>query len=585
MSKLSTLSMMTTIVALVLVVAATTPAPATAQVCEPLDNGRIADVFYEGTALFFDPVVEYTEIVLTITGPCEDIVRKFGPKDQISFDIREIQRVTDGQYSWQLSRVAPIDPGVQEDLQAARGTGEEDALWWNYFQKGAIPAGPYIDSGSFTVAKGQIIDPSSGEERQKSASVASKGVSAPLAAAGFDATGGAEGGGNTLATKDFVINDDLIVIGSTCIGFDCVNGEVFGFDTLRFKENNTRIQFNDTSGGSFPTTNWQIRANSSANGGESFLGFMDQGATGESESGTRVFAVEANAGSNALFVESGGDAGFGTGNPVLNLHVVDGDSPGLRLEQDGSSGFQPQIWDLAGNETNFFVRDVSSGSLLPFRIFPGSSSSSLVIRNDNVGIGTSSPQSPAHIARPESPGFRLQDTTGTGSSNWTFELNANGLFQISKSGSGGAEVLIRERADGTGGLETMDVDGSIEADNFNISSSRTFKTGFEPVDAKAVLARVVQLPVSEWTFKWDEAGTRHIGPVAEDFLALFGVGNDSTNISLGDAAGVALAAIQGLHQELQVKEAENAELRSRQEILEARLQALEERFDSGAGQD
>jgi hypothetical protein len=50
-----------------------------------------------------------------------------------------------------------------------------------------------------------------------------------------------------MTAEDFVINDDMIIIGSLCVGFDCVNGEVFSFDTIRLKENNLRIKFDDTS--------------------------------------------------------------------------------------------------------------------------------------------------------------------------------------------------------------------------------------------------------------------------------------------------------------------------------------------------
>src|SRR5205085_5224679 len=67
---------------------------------------------------------------------------------------------------------------------------------------------------------------------------------------------------------DDVIPDDLIVQGSACIGLDCVNNESFGFDTIRLKENNTRIKFDDTStGAGFPNHDWQLTANDSANGG------------------------------------------------------------------------------------------------------------------------------------------------------------------------------------------------------------------------------------------------------------------------------------------------------------------------------
>lgn len=68
------------------------------------------------------------------------------------------------------------------------------------------------------------------------------------------------------------------------------------------------------------------------------------------------------------------------------MHTVDGDSPTLRLEQDGSSGFTPQTWDIAGNEANLFIRDVTNGSKLPFRIRPNAPTDSLDITTDGVKI-------------------------------------------------------------------------------------------------------------------------------------------------------------------------------------------------------
>ena len=67
---------------------------------------------------------------------------------------------------------------------------------------------------------------------------------------------------------DQQILDDLIVDGSACIGLDCVNGESFGFDTIRLKENNLRIAAVDTSNtASFPSQDWQLVFNDSTNGG------------------------------------------------------------------------------------------------------------------------------------------------------------------------------------------------------------------------------------------------------------------------------------------------------------------------------
>ncbi|MEX0347714.1 MAG: hypothetical protein AB3N20_22525 [Rhizobiaceae bacterium] len=189
---------------------------------------------------------------------------------------------------------------------------------------------------------------------------------------------------------------DVIIQGSACVGFDCNTGESFGFDTLRLKENNLRIHFNDTStSASFPSNDWRIVANDSSNGGGNYLAIED------STAGRQVFRVDAGAPANSLRVDNVGDVGIGTSNPVLELHVVDGDSPTLRLEQNGSSGFTPQTFDLVSNEANFFIRDVTNGSQLPFRIKPGADSDSLFIAaNNNVGIGTDSPSGKLHTRGP-----------------------------------------------------------------------------------------------------------------------------------------------------------------------------------------
>ncbi len=202
-----------------------------------------------------------------------------------------------------------------------------------------------------------------------------------------------------LAPQDQVIADDLVVQGSVCSGFDCINGEVFGFDTIRLKENNTRIQFDDTSGAGFATNNWQIRANSSAASGPSFLAFVDQGPTNNSETGTIVFDVEAGAPANALKVSSAGRVGIKTATPSLDLHIATADTPAIRMEQTGAS-FSPQTWDIGANEANFFVRDVTGGARLPLRIRPGAPTSSVdVSASGNVGIGTPSPAGSLDIKR------------------------------------------------------------------------------------------------------------------------------------------------------------------------------------------
>jgi SMC interacting uncharacterized protein involved in chromosome segregation len=53
----------------------------------------------------------------------------------------------------------------------------------------------------------------------------------------------------------------------------------------------------------------------------------------------------------------------------------------------------------------------------------------------------------------------------------------------------------------------------------------------------------------------------HLGPMAQDFYAAFAVGMDDKHISMVDADGVALAAIQGLNEKVEQKETEITELK------------------------
>ena len=78
------------------------------------------------------------------------------------------------------------------------------------------------------------------------------------------------------SVADIVHLDDVIIDGSGCIGSDCADGESFGFDTLRIKENNIRINFDDTSTtSSFPNNDWRILINDSANGGSNYFAIED----------------------------------------------------------------------------------------------------------------------------------------------------------------------------------------------------------------------------------------------------------------------------------------------------------------------
>lgn len=94
-------------------------------------------------------------------------------------------------------------------------------------------------------------------------------------------------------------------------------------------------------------------------------------------------------------------------------------------------------------------------------------------------------------------------------------------------------------------------------------------------------AALATLP-TEWQYKAEPAGTKHIGPTAQDFHAGFGLnGGDDKHISTVDESGVALAAIQGLNHNLENRfeqlEAENAELKQTVAELKQLVQTLAEK--------
>ena len=123
---------------------------------------------------------------------------------------------------------------------------------------------------------------------------------------------------NIAKPQDVLHYDDVIITGSLCVGFDCVDGESFRFYTIILKENNLRIYFNDTSNtASYPTNNWRITVNDSTNGGASYFSIDDV------DDGSSIFKIDAGAPSNSLYVEDYGRIGLGTSTPVVELHIKD----------------------------------------------------------------------------------------------------------------------------------------------------------------------------------------------------------------------------------------------------------------------
>jgi hypothetical protein len=111
----------------------------------------------------------------------------------------------------------------------------------------------------------------------------------------------------------------------------------------------------------------------------------------------------------------------------------------------------------------------------------------------------------------------------------------------------------------TKGVSGAATDGLIGS---QVISDRDLKEHFAPVDGREVLRKLAVLPISTWTYLEAGQRARHIGPVAQDFAASFGVGASDRYIGTVDAIGVAFAAIQALAAGLEERDRLIAALRA-----------------------
>ena len=230
-------------------------------------QGPVAKADVGSSSIDWQPTGNFS-LQLTVSGPGDFYLQKtFGVGEAASFSLfdKSGQVVPAGSYTFELRAIPNLDQATRDDLEAARAAGKDGSAVLS--KAGVTPGQAQVQSGSFAVRDGAIL--MGGAEEAGAAKPA---------------------GGNQLATKDVVYNDDLIVQGSACIGFDCVNNENFGFDTLRLKENNLRIKFQDTSSSAgFPSNDWQLTANDSTSGGANYFSIDDI------DGGKTPFKIEAGA--------------------------------------------------------------------------------------------------------------------------------------------------------------------------------------------------------------------------------------------------------------------------------------------------
>ncbi len=383
---------------------------------------------------------------------------------------------------------------------------------------------------------------------------------------------------------DVVHADDVIITGSLCVGFDCLTDgtENFGFDTIKMKENNDRLFFDDTSTtAGFPANDWRIIANDSSSGGGNYLSIED------STGAKTPFKIVAGARTSSIFVSSTGRVGLGTAVPVLNLHIVHGDTPSIRLDQDTSSGWTAQVWDIAGNESNFFIRDVTGGSKLPFRIQPGTPTNTLTMKSDGkVGIGTWSPTYALEIDRTGSAANLIcKQTDGASAcivadashvfigakSNHDFRLIANDSVKMTILPSGNVGIGT------TSPTHLIHLSGSAYSDGASWvdSSSRELKENIKSLTTEEALNTLKNLSPVKFNYKANKEEKR-VGFIAEDVPELVAT-KDRKGMSPMDVAAVLTKIVQEQQKSIQEQQKTLQEQQKTISELKEKIAALEKK--------
>jgi trimeric autotransporter adhesin len=197
-----------------------------------------------------------------------------------------------------------------------------------------------------------------------------------------------------------------------------------------------------------------------------------------------------------------------------------------------------------------------------------------------VGVGITAPTYKLHVGS-INKGFRVEGPAPGTPNPVAVSIGGNGDFAIDAYGIAEGRFVVKDTSGyvGIGVSEPTHLlqmsDGAYESGGvWTNASDRNLKEGFAPVDGASLLANLDAIPMQTWKYKTDRPSIRHLGPMAQDFRAAFGLGEDDKHISTIDEGGVALAAVQELYREGLKKDATIRDLQA--EIKADRLAAKAE---------
>jgi endosialidase-like protein len=512
----------------------------------------LAEISVSPTRIDWSPAIEAQHWVLTLVGPDELFLRrevKAGKALFLSIFDSEGDRLPDGSYTWELKAVSK-------------------------------PASPRRQSGSFSIQDGSFVETPRG-------------------------TGGASKPPLVLITaKDSIETGNLIVQQNACIGDECSTTDA-NFSALKLKSAHPNILFDGIElpeGGGGSPHDWALFVNHNDIAQFSIVDFTNA---------LFPFSVAAGAPDNSLFIAGDGKLGVGTASPIQKLHIFENADAGTRiLIENRNTGLSASsALTVRSNSAvgDFKAHGSGRTTLLRFgqtmagwgelAMYEGNglavgtaNNTPLILgTNDvnrvhitaagNIGIGTTTPANRLHVfGNAGTNKVLIQEANGTTTARELLEIRNNGApilvfadTSVSQRWTNGAlsgNFLIDEQAHAGVELSLTPAGNLTISGTVTQGSDRFTKREIVPIEPKEVLAKLVKLPISTWNRETDLPSVRHMGPMAQDFAAIFGLGEDDRHIATIDMAGVSMAAIQALHEAMNEKDAEIAALRERVQALE-----------------
>jgi Chaperone of endosialidase len=316
------------------------------------------------------------------------------------------------------------------------------------------------------------------------------------------------------------------------------------------------------------------------------------GVYGSSSSGTGVYG-ESTSGDGVSGFSSSKSGVYGESSSSYGVYGISSSISGVYGEStsgqgvSGSSSRGYGVYGISSSKSGVYGKSSSSDGVIGSSISRagvyGSSTSGQGVygfSESSYGVSGRSPSSYGVYGRTSgtnSSGIRGEtegDTLGYGVSGFSTagigvhgeSVNNTGVF--GKSTNNYAAFFTG----GSGGTGACSYNGGAD---WSCTSDRNAKENFAPVDSVSILEAVAKLPITTWSMKGDAQQTPHMGPVAQDFYAAFGLGENDITINRADAQGVTLAAVQGLY-ELVQQQSEMLDLQEQRIAeLEAKLSSQE----------